>query len=153
MSLQKRITEDLKTSMKAKNALRVEVLRMMISALRNREIEKRTKGEAADLIDEEVIGVLMRETKKRREAADVYDSGGRPELASKERLEAGIIEEFLPVQMSEEEIIPYVVKAIADTGALTVKDTGKVMAIVVKELKGKADGSKIGKIVKEKLGA
>lgn len=151
--LQNRITEETKVAMKARNAPRVGVLRMMIAALHNREIEKRTSGKLPDLSDEEAIEVLLRETKKRKEAADVYDGGGRPELASKERTESAIIEEFLPAQMSEEEIIPHVILAIADTGASTAKDMGKVMAIVVKELKGRADGSQIGKIVREKLGA
>lgn len=141
----------MKAAMKAKNTLRVEVLRMMVSALRNREIEKRTQGKPPELTDEDVVEVLAREAKKRNEAATVYDSGSRPELAAKERSEVAIIEEFLPAQISEEEIIPYVERAIAATGASTVKDTGKVMAVVVKELKGRADGSRIGKIVKEKL--
>jgi uncharacterized protein YqeY len=152
-SIASRITDEMKTAMKAREALRVEVLRMLTAAIRNREIEKRTKGESDVLTDEEVIAVLSREAKKRKEAADVYIAGNRPELAAKEHDEVKIIEEFLPVMMSEEEVAPYVVKAIADTGASSVKEMGKVMAAVMKELKGKADGSVIGKIAKEKLHA
>jgi len=151
LSIVSRITDEMKTAMKARAALRVEVLRMLIAAIRNREIEKRTKGESDVLTDEEVIAVLSREAKKRKEAAEVYIAGKRPELAAKEHDEIKIIEEFLPVLMGEEEVVPYVVKAIADTGASSVKEMGKVMAAVMKELKGKADGSVIGKIAKEKL--
>lgn len=150
--LQNRITEELKAAMRAKKSLRMEVLRMMLSVFRNREIEKRTKGMSPDLSDEEVVGILMREAKKRREAADVYDRGGRAELAAKERAETDIIGEFLPVQASEEEVVRCVERAIADISATSVKDVGKVMTAVMKELRGKADGSVIGKIVKEKLG-
>jgi uncharacterized protein YqeY len=146
MSLQQKINDDLKIALKAGDTEKVGVLRMLSAVLHNREIEK---GKDAKLTEEEVLQVLTREAKKRKEAIELFEKGGRPELAEKERAELTLIEAYLPKQMAREEVIAAVEKILA--GLADKSNAGLVMKAVMQELKGKADGKMISEIVKEKL--
>ncbi|MCL5004886.1 MAG: GatB/YqeY domain-containing protein [Patescibacteria group bacterium] len=149
--LKEQINSDIKEFLKAGKSFEAGVLRLMSAALGNKEIEKRGKGEDSVLTDEEIVEVLMKEAKKRKEAAEVYKTGNREDLAEKELKELEVIKKYLPEQASAEEIEKAVDKAIAATGAVDVKTFGKVMAEVMKELKGKADAGTISEIIKKKL--
>ncbi len=149
--LHSKITDDLKIAMKSGNNFEVGVLRMTIAALHNKEIEKKGKGLEAVLSDDEVIEVLTREAKKRKEAAELYVKGNRNDLAEKETKELEIIKKYLPEQMNQEEIEKIVKAAIISTGAKEIKEFGKVMAEAMKDLKGRADASLVSEIVKSKL--
>ncbi len=143
MSLKQKIREDMKQAMRAKEAQKLSVLRMLISAINYAQID--TKGE----MDEKAVEqVLRREAKKRREAIEAYRQGGREESAQKEEFELKIIEAYLPQQMSEEEVRAKV-KEILGGQELNF---GQAMGMVMKELKGKADGGLVNKIVREMVG-
>ncbi|CUT03288.1 GatB/YqeY domain-containing protein [Candidatus Chrysopegis kryptomonas] len=149
MGLKEKLQEDLKNAMKSGDKIRLEVVRMLQTMLKRKEIER--KGEGKDLTEEDEIQVIKSEIKKRKEAIELFEKGGRNDLAEKERKELEILNEYLPEQMSEEEIKNFVEKVIQEIGATGPKDLGKVMGAVMKELRGKADGALVQKIVKEKL--
>lgn len=151
-TIKQKITEDMKSAMKSGNSFDLGVLRMVITVLNNKSIEKKGNGLDAELTDEEIIDALSKEVKKRRESADVYKQGNREDLAENELKEVEVIKKYLPEQLSESEIENIVEKAIKETGAVTVKDLGKVMGIVSKETKGRADSKFISDLVKKKLG-
>lgn len=138
--------------MKTGNGFELGVLRMLMAAINNKGIEKRGKGLDAELTDEEIIGVLSKESKKRKESAEIYKQGNREDSAKKELEEVEVIKKYLPEQLSEAEIEKIVEKAIKETGATTIKDLGKVMGLVSKETKGKADSGMISGMIKNKLG-
>lgn len=146
MSLQEKINQDLKEFMKAGAAGKVGILRLLNSALHNKEIEK---GKDAALTDDDILQVLTREAKKRKEAIEAYEKGERPELAEKEKFELGIIENYLPKQMSKEEVVAAVEKILSGIGDKS--NFGLVMKQVMAELKGKADAKLISDMIKEKL--
>ena len=148
MTLSERLQTDMTAAMKAKDALRLSTLRMVRSAMQYAKVQKR-----AELTDDDVLGVLSKEAKQRRESAEEFRKGGRPELADKEEAEAAIIVEYLPQQMSEAEIRALVSEAVAGTGASTAKDMGKVMGWLSPRTKGRADGRQVSEIVREALGA
>lgn len=150
-SLGARITTDFKTAMK-EGGVKLDTLRLLRAALHNREIEKRSKGEPTDLGDADVLEIISREIKKRREAMEMFTKAGREESAAQEKAEMGILETYLPPQMNEGEIKEVIKKAIAATGASTAKDFGKVMGESMKALKGKADASLVSRLMKEALG-
>lgn len=133
--------------MKAGNADKVGVLRMLNAALQNQAI---AKGKDAVLTDEEVMQVLLREAKKRKESVEAFEKGGRPELAEKEKSELALLEVYLPKQMSRGEVVAAVEKVLA--GLADKSNQGLVMKAVMAELKGKADGKMISGVVREKLG-
>ena len=147
MELQKKISEDLKAALKAGDQLRLTVLRMVNSALQNKKIEK---GKDAELTDEDVLQVLSKEAKKRKESIIAFETGGRPELAEGEKKELVIIEEYLPKQMSREEVVKEVERILS--GIADKSKFGLVMKEVMKELKGKADAGMVTELIKEKLG-
>ena len=152
--LKEKIKEDLNSALKEKKELEVSVLRMVLSAVLNKEKEKRFKSgkaEEAPLTDEELIEVLSSEIKKRREAVELYTRGARPELADKEKKETEILQKYLPEQLPEEEVRKLVKEAVAKTGAKEMKDMGKVMAELMPKVKGKADSGLVSRIVKESL--
>ena len=152
--LKEDIKKDLNEALKSREELKTSVLRLLSSAILNKEKDKRYKsGKAEDvsLTDEEIIDIISSESKKRKEAIELYQKGDRPELAKKEKEEMEILQKYLPEQLSEEEIKKLVKAAIAKTGAKEQKDMGKVMAELVSKVKGKADGSLVSKIVKESL--
>lgn len=148
--LKEKISSDLKEAMKSGDAARLGVLRMLVSALNNRKIEKRAKtGVEVELTDEEVLEVIAKEAKKRKESVELFNKGGREDLASGEKSELVILSAYLPEQMGEVEVRKIVEKIVAASG---VKEFGPAMKEVMKELKGKADASVITQILKEILG-
>jgi len=148
MSLEDRIREDLKKAMKGRDEVAVRTLRMVIAAIRNFEVEK-----IKEATDEDVIAVLQKEAKKRKEAIEQYKAANREDLASAEEAELRVIEKYLPEQMGEEEIKELAKEIIKQVGATTVKDLGKVMKEIMPRVKGRADGKLVNKIVRELLEA
>ena len=146
MSLKDKIREDLKNAMKSKDEVAVRTLRMVIAAIKNFEVEKMKEAS-----DEDVIAVLQKEAKKRKEAIEQYKAAERDDLASAEEAELRVIEKYLPEQMSEGEIKELAKEIIKQVGATTVKDLGKVMKEIMPKVKGKADGKLVNKIVRELL--
>lgn len=149
MLLKKKISTDLKEAMKAGETLRRDTLRMLESMIKNAEIEKKKKEEG--LTDLEVIEVLSRAVKQRKDSALQYERGARSDLAEKEKKEIEIILAYLPRQLGEEKIREIVKEAIVQTGATFKADTGKVMGAAMGKLKGQVDGNLVKKIVEEEL--
>jgi len=150
--LKDRLQSDLTASIKAREEMKSGTIRMVLSAITTEEVSGK---EARELSDDDVITVLGREAKKRREAAEAYDDAGRTELAEKERAELAVIETYLPNQMSEEEIAVIVDAAVAQVAGSGVeggKAMGAVMKIVQPQIKGRADGSLVAALVKSALG-
>lgn len=147
--LEDKLEQDLKTALLAKDAQRVSVLRGLKSVLLNVKVAegKRESG----LGDDEVLAIFAKEAKKRQESADLYKQGGRPEKTEAELAEKAIIEEYLPEQMSEEELSKLIDEAISATGAKEQKDMGKVIGMVRSKAGAGADGALIAKLTKEKL--
>ena len=146
MGLKAQLLQDMKEAMRAKDKLRLSTIRMINSLIKNAEIEKR-----GELTDDEIIQLLMKYAKQRKEAIEMYEKGGRQDLVEKEKAELAVVESYLPKQMSEEEIRELVKEAIEATGASSPKDIGKVMQHVMPKVKGRADGSVVNKIVREML--
>lgn len=151
MATQATINSNYEQALRAKNMPLVETLRLVLSAIKNKEIEKRGKTGSAELSEEEVIEVVTREVKKRKEAVELYEKGNRQDLAEKEKAELKIIEVYLPPQMGEDEIRDIVKKKIEELGNPPASDFGKTMGVVMKDLKGKADAQVVTKILKELL--
>ena len=147
-----KINQDIKTAFKKGDDFYVGVLRMMIAAFKNKEIEKKGKGEKPELSDEEIIEILSKEAKKRKEATQIYSNAGRKDLADKELKEVLIIQNYLPAQAGSEEIEKIAAEAIKETNALSHKDFGRAMAAAVKKLKGRAEPASIAELIKKKLG-
>jgi uncharacterized protein YqeY len=145
-----KIAEDLKKAMKSGDKLRLETLRTLRAGLLEKQVEKRPSG---GMNADDEVAVIISASKKRKEAIDIYSQNGRPELAAQEQDELNIIQEYLPKQLSSNEIESVVKQTIADVGASGAKDFGKVMPVAMKELKGKADGKLIQETVKRLLGA
>lgn len=141
---------DLKQAMKDKDQDRLRVLRSIKSKMLEREISERKGGEAR-LTDEQAVEVLMKAAKQRRESIEQFRDGGRDDLADSEEAELEIIESYLPEMMPEEEIRDAAREKIEELGAETMADMGKVMGALMEELKGKAEGSLVSKVVKEEL--
>ena len=147
MSLKDKIVSDLTDAMKAKDANRLSVLRMVKANLMNRQIEK-----GADLTDEEITKALQSLVKQRRDSIEQYENAGRAELAEKEKSELVVIEDYLPQAASKEEIEKAVAEAISETGANSIKEMGAVMKAAQTKLAGKsADGKLLSETVKAKL--
>lgn len=146
MSLRNQIPEDLKNALREKKTLELSVLRMLQAAIRNREIDNRE-----ELSDQQVIQVVSSEVKKRRDAAEEFSKVNREDAAEREKREIDVLMKYLPEQLSEDEITEKVKSAILQSNASSIKDLGAVMKIVMPELKGKADGKIINKIVREEL--
>jgi uncharacterized protein len=150
--LKDRLRADLTTAIKARDEVRSSTLRMVLSAITNAEVAGK---EARELSDDDVIGVLTTEAKKRREAATAFADGGRAESAEKERAEAAVIADYLPEQLSEQEVADLVTAAIAQVGAAGegMRAMGKVMGVVQPQVKGRADGGVVAAEVRRQLGA
>jgi uncharacterized protein YqeY len=140
------IEDELKDAMRARDAERRDALRLILNALKNSEKELRRP-----LTEDEELQVLQRERKRRVEAADAFRAGGREEQAQSEERELAILEEFMPEPLSEDEIEEIVDDVIAEVGATSLRDIGRVMADVMPRVSGKADGSAVSQIVREKL--
>ena len=151
MGLNEKISDDLKAAMKSGDKIRLETLRTIRAALMEKEIEKRGSGAAMSPEDE--VGVLTSAAKKRKESIEVFQKGGRADLVEQEGKELAIIQEYLPRQMSADEVEAIVRGVAGELGAVSAADFGKVMSAVMKQLKGKADGKLIQEIVKKALGA
>ena len=148
--LREEINSALKTAMKARDERRVSTLRLINAAINNAEIEAEMRGRAP-LKDDEVVVLLQKMIKQRRESVEIYEKGGRQELADKERGEIGIIGAYLPKQLSETETQAAIAETIKAVGAQGIKDMGKVMAALKQSYAGKMDFSKAGPLVKEAL--
>ena len=151
MTLRERIGQDLRAAMKSGDKTRLETLRTLRAVLLEKEIEKR--GAAGGITAEDEIASLTSAAKKRKESIELFTQGGRPELAAQEQAELAIIQEYLPRQMNPEEIGAVVGAVIASTGASGPGAFGKVMPLVMKEVRGKADGRMVQELVRKALGA
>lgn len=162
MVLREKINSDFKEAFKSKDVTRLGVLRMLLAAIKNKEVEKRTKlaktepseklEELSKLSDDEVVGVASSEIKKRKDSAEQFKNGGRAELAEKEEQEIKILSVYMPEQMSDDEIKKIIVETIEETGVTDIKDIGKLMGVLMPKVKGKADGNIVSKVVREELG-
>ena len=147
--LKQQIQEDLKNAMFAKDENKLSTIRMLKSAIQYYEIQK--GGAGYEATDEDVIDVIGKEVKKRKESIELYEKGGRTESAENEREEAKILEGYLPQQLSENEIAQFVDAAISQTGATSIQDMGKVMGALMPKTKGKADSTLVSNLVRQKL--
>jgi uncharacterized protein len=150
MTLQEKIDSDLKEAMKAKEAERLSVLRMVKSAMMNVAIEKH--GAGGKLADSDAIAVLRKQAKQRQDSVAGFEKGGRPELAEKERREIGILSSYLPQPLTAEEVASIVQTAIAESGASSKAQMGQVMKIVNEKAAGRADGRTLSEAVQKALG-
>jgi uncharacterized protein len=146
MSLLEKLNEDLKLAMKASDSLKVSVLRMAKSSIKNREIDTRKA-----LSDDDIIHILNTLAKQRRESIEQFSKGGRQDLAEKETAELAILQSYLPEQITPEELDRIVLEAINESSAAGIKDMGKVMRLVMTRTKGSADGKLVNQRVKELL--
>ena len=146
MTLKEKLLSDMKEAMKSKDSLRLGTVRSVISAVKNQEIDLRK-----DLDEEEILAIVSREVKKRKEAANLYEKGKRPELQEKEIQEMKILQTYLPEQVSEEVLRQRIQEVIVETGAEGMKDFGKIMKTLVPEFKGKADNALIKELTNEYL--
>ena len=147
-ALKDRLQTDLTTAMKARDELRLATLRMALTAIKNAEV---SGGEAREIDDEEVLAVVRRETKKRRESAEAYDAAGRPELAERERAEGVVLEEYLPAQLGDAELSALVEEAVTEAGATGPQQMGQVMKLLTPRIAGRADGGRVAAEVKRRL--
>jgi len=150
--LRTRIKDRLKQSMLEHDKATTSTLRLVMAALKDRDIAARSKGNMDGINDQDALGLLQSMIKQRRESIDLYEQAGRQELAQKELEEIAVIEDFLPKQMSDEEIAAVVDGAIHELGATTLRDMGKVMGVLKKNHNGAMDFSKAGALVKDRLG-
>ena len=161
--LKEKLQQDVKDALKAGDSEKRVLLGMVMSAIKNREFEKRSKlsktetditklEEGSQLNDEEITEVLSSEIKKRKEAAESFAKGGRQDLAEKEEKESAILMGYMPEQMSEDEIRDIVKKTLAELGLKNIKDMGRAIGAIMAQVKGKADGTMVSRIVKEELG-
>ena len=148
MDILKKLNEDLITSMKSKNELETTTLRMIKSAVKNAEIAKRGKG---DLTEDDIMGVLSTMVKQRKESAEQYEKANRKDLADKENTEISIIQEYLPKQLTPEELCEIIKATIQETGVVGMKEIGKLMKELMPKVKGKADGKLVNQMIKEIL--
>jgi len=146
MNLEERLVEEMKQAMKSSDKARLSTIRMIRSALKNKEIELRKKLE-----DEEVVKVIQAMVRKAEESVEQFQIGGRTDLVDKEKKEIEIMKSFLPQPLSQEEILKIIDQSIQETQASSMKDIGKVMKSVMPKIGGKADGKLINQLVKERL--
>lgn len=156
------LKKDLNDALKSGNSLKRSTLGMVLSAIKNREVEKRSKlsksgiidvelEQQSNLVDDEVVEVIATEIKKRKDAFEQFTSAGRDELAQKERSEIEILSFYLPQQMGDVELRELILQSIKDTGAVNIKDMGAVMNAVMAHAKGRVQGSEVSNIVKDML--
>ena len=151
MGLKDQIIADLTAAMKAKDAKRLATVRLVLAALKDRDIAARSETSRELLGDDEILSLLAKMIKQREESAIAYDTGNRPELAAGEREEIAIIRSFMPAQMDDAELKAAVQKTIADVGAASIKDMGKVMAALKERYAGQMDFSKASAATKDAL--
>ena len=147
MSLKARITEDMKAAMRAKEATRLSAIRLLLSAMKQREVDERI-----ELTDSDVMGIIEKMIKQRRESIVQYEKGARADLADAEKFEVAVLTAYLPAQLAEAEIAAAVDAAFAETGAKAMPDMGRVMAVLKPRLAGRADMGRVSALVKSRLG-
>ena len=147
MSLKERIQEDMKAAMRAKDPARLSAVRLLLAAMKQKEVDERI-----ELADADVLGIIEKMVKQRRESIAQYEKAARQDLADIEKFEIGVLQAYLPQQMGEAEIAQAIAAAVAESGAAGVKDMGKVMALLKSRLAGRADMGKVSALVKAKLG-
>jgi hypothetical protein len=147
MSLKERITEDMKTAMRAAQKERLGTVRMILAGIKQREVDERVS-----LDDSQVLAVIDKMVKQRKESIAQFETGGRADLVAKEKAEIALLQEYLPTQLSPAEIETLISAAIAKTGAASIKDMGKVMGALKSELAGRADMGAVSARIKQKLG-
>jgi uncharacterized protein len=147
MTLKERITEDMKAAMRAKDAARLSAVRLLLAAMKQKEVDERVA-----LTDADVLGIIDKMVKQRRESIAQYEKAARQDLADQEKFEIGVLSAYLPQQLGEAEVAQAVAAAVAESGAAGVKDMGKVMALLKPRLAGRADMGKVSGLVKAKLG-
>jgi uncharacterized protein YqeY len=146
VDLKAKLNQDLKEALKAKDEVKLRTVRMLLAAIKNFEVEK--MGPATD---EEIFQIMSREIKKRQEAIEMYEKGGRPDLAQAEKQEIEVIQSYMPNQLSEEEIRELARKVISEMNLKSPKDVGTAMKVIMPQVKGRADGKLVNKIVSELL--
>ena len=146
--LKERLHADLTVAMKARDELTTATLRMALTAVTNEEVAGKT---ARQLSDDEVLKVLGREAKKRKEAAEAFDAANRPELSARERAEGQVLDRYLPAQLGDDELAELVAVAVAESGASSPRDMGAVMKIVQPRVAGRADGKRVSDEVRRRL--
>ena len=147
MSLKERIQEDMKAAMRAKDAARLSAVRLLLAAMKQKEVDERI-----EIADADVLGIIEKMVKQRRESIAQYEKAARTDLAAQEQFEIGVLQAYLPQQLGEAELAQAVAAALAEAGASSVKDMGKVMALLKARLAGRADMGKVSALVKAKLG-
>ena len=149
MSLETTLMADIKSAMLARDQKKLEALR----AIKAQILLEKTKGGNTELTEATELSLLQKLVKQRKESAAIYEQNGRPELAEEEKFQASVIEAYLPKPLSDEELRAVIKEVIAQTGATSLKEMGKVMGLATKQVSGKADNAKVSQIVKEMLGA
>ncbi len=147
MPLKEKITEDMKAAMRAKDAPRLGAVRLLLAAMKQKEVDERV-----ELGDADVLSIIEKMLKQRRESIAQFEKAGRNDLVEQEKFEIGVLSGYMPQQMSDDEVAASVAAAVAESGAAGVKDMGKVMALLKPRLAGKADMGKVSAQVKAKLG-
>ncbi len=150
--LRARLNDELKVAMKAKDSLATSTLRLILAALKDRDIAARDRGITDGIGDDEIVEMMQKMVRQRQESAEIYAKNARPELAEKEAQEIVVIERFLPKQLSQAEMQDAIDQAIAEIGASSIKDMGKVMGVLKTNHAGRMDFAKAGALVKAKLG-
>lgn len=145
--LKLKISADLKEAMKAKDKTRVGAIRMLLAAIQAEE----TEGTKHELTDDEVLKIIAREIKKRRESAEIYTQNNREDLAETELSEVAVLEDYQPEQLSDEEVAQLIDAAVAETGATSMKEMGQVMKLATEKAAGRADGKRLSTAVRERL--
>ncbi len=145
--LKLKIAYDLKEAMKAKDKTRLGAIRMLLAAIQTEE----TEGTKHELTDDEVLKIIAREIKKRRESAEIYTQNGRQDLADTELAEVAVLEDYQPEQLSDEEVAEVIDEAVAETGATSMKEMGQVMKLATEKAAGRADGKRLSTAVRERL--
>ena len=146
--LKDRLRSDLTVSMRGRDELRTATIRMVLTAVTNAEV---AGAQAREISDDEVVGVLAKEAKKRRDAADAFRQGGRPDLAEREDAEAAVIAGYLPAPLTDDELDALVDAAVAETGANSLREMGAVMKRLATDVAGRADGARVAAAVKARL--
>jgi len=148
MSLKAQITEDMKAAMRAKDAARLSAIRLLLAAMKQREVDERI-----ELTDADILAIIEKMLKQRRDSVTQYEAGGRQDLADVEKFEIGVLSGYMPQQLTEAEITAEVAAAVAAAGAKAMQDMGKVMALLKPKLAGRADMARVSAAVKARLSA
>ncbi len=151
--LRERLSENLKTAMKDRDPRSVSTIRLILTAIKDRDIAARGKGNAEGISEQEIMQVLQTMVRQRHESITLYEQGGRLELAEQEAEEIVIIETFLPRQLGDDEIVAAIRAAVTEVGASTIKDMGRTMAVLRERFAGQMDFAKASAVLKQELGA